>query len=221
MYGLLLKELYSLRKSLCFSWILLVIGLGIPKLFPTVIVVFILILALTSFSYDEQSHWDRYTNVLPFTRKQIVISKYLFLIGQVFAIFFITISFLFLNHILYSTDIPGSIKLNFLLSSMDIKERLEVIPRHFSYILIMLSILYPIIFKLGAKKSYALVLILAILPFVIIYFLLAKEQIPLPPTLEAMQTTLHLINIYAPIVAIICLLLSFFISTKIYEKKAF
>ena len=84
MKGLLLKELYSLRKILIVYPAILVIysiiGLVTDNMGMIVAMVIVLCSSLpqSSFRADEATKWDLFANTMPLSRRTIVISKYLF-----------------------------------------------------------------------------------------------------------------------------------------------
>lgn len=82
MRGLLLKDLYLIRKYLISYLVLIVVLLAISVLsngnmfltfYPCLIATMVPVNLL---SYDERSGWDRYSSTLPLTRAQIVSAKY-------------------------------------------------------------------------------------------------------------------------------------------------
>lgn len=83
MKGLLLKDFYMIKKYCRMFLLIAVVFLGIFAvdtnnffllLYPVVMVGMIPVNLL---AYDEREKWDRYSAVLPYTRAQIVSSKYL------------------------------------------------------------------------------------------------------------------------------------------------
>ncbi len=78
MKGLLLKDLYVLGKQL--KWFLLVAPVSVVFLgaeFLAVVIALFGILPLTALAYDEQSKWDNLAIMMPYSKKSLVISKYL------------------------------------------------------------------------------------------------------------------------------------------------
>ena len=82
MRGLLLKDLYLIRKYLVSYLVLMVVFLVIAAFsngnmfltfYPCLIATMVPVNLL---SYDERSGWDRYSSTLPLTRAQIVSAKY-------------------------------------------------------------------------------------------------------------------------------------------------
>ena len=83
MTGLILKDFFTLKKTLIYMVVVILLFNGIyttagnshfSDFFISVMVVSILI---STMSYDEYYHWDRYAAILPVSRRQIVGAKYI------------------------------------------------------------------------------------------------------------------------------------------------
>ena len=78
MKGLLLKDVYTLAKSLRVFLLLIIVFSCLPGLNMTVFaVVYSSLLPVTALSYDERCKWDSLAAMLPYSPAQIVVSKYL------------------------------------------------------------------------------------------------------------------------------------------------
>ena len=83
MWGLVLKDLFSMRKYLkslaIVVGILLIMGLcmGEAAFVAGVGGMLSAIVTIVGFSYDESCHWDAYGMTLPVTRRQYIAAKYL------------------------------------------------------------------------------------------------------------------------------------------------
>ncbi len=85
MKGLLLKEFYSLIGLRNGLFILLVIVAfsgwnEMSDFVYTYIPMVLMMLAISSFSYDEYYHWDSYALTMPLDRKTLVQGKYVFVL---------------------------------------------------------------------------------------------------------------------------------------------
>ncbi len=84
--GLMLKDLLNLRSTIITLIVLLLIlvvslismGFIMPIYF--LMIIFAAILPMTSITMDDIAKWDRYALTMPFTRKDIVRSKYVLMI---------------------------------------------------------------------------------------------------------------------------------------------
>ena len=94
MKGLLLKEYYSMRPYLkkqvavlfVFFIVFSVFSGSLVTLMP-MILFFIGNLLLSSFSLDEQAHWNSYALTLPVSPQNIIASKYILFLGSLFISF--------------------------------------------------------------------------------------------------------------------------------------
>lgn len=79
MSALLLKDFYVMWKQTRVLLILILVFSCLPGTFyPTFAVVYAAILPYTAMAYDERSKWDQLAAMLPYTDRDIVLSKYLF-----------------------------------------------------------------------------------------------------------------------------------------------
>ena len=84
MKGLILKDLYTLRQmgkiSLICMVCLVIWGLvsDNPTMLSSLLLVYGLMLLITTAAYDEASHFNRYALTLPLTHMKLVQSQYLF-----------------------------------------------------------------------------------------------------------------------------------------------
>ena len=87
MKGLLLKDVYTLAKSLRVFLLLIIVFSCLPGLNMTVFaVVYSSLLPVTALSYDERCKWDTLAAMSPYSPAEMVISKYLLgYIGILFA----------------------------------------------------------------------------------------------------------------------------------------
>lgn len=94
MKGLLAKEFYMVLKTNTLLWyiaiiIIYAITMSIPaEAILMISLILVITMPITSISYDELSRWQQYSLTLPYSRKQIVSSKYIFtiLIELIFAV---------------------------------------------------------------------------------------------------------------------------------------
>ena len=78
MKGLLLKDYYTLLKQLRFYLIFLLIFSIIPNMnLSTIAIVYAAMLPITVIAYDERSKWDQLAAMMPYSKRELVFSKYL------------------------------------------------------------------------------------------------------------------------------------------------
>lgn len=176
-------------------------GFDISFVPPLVVVM----LFISTFSYDEYNKWDAYAITLPNGRKTIVKSKYI------------------ANLILIALSIIITLLLNCLVGIINNKLEFNnfistLIGGSFATILIQ-AIMLPLIFKFGIEKGRILlfVLIFSITGITGIFSKIIKLNIP--------TNIITFFNTYwfviIPIILVIAILISYKISEKIYLKKEF
>jgi hypothetical protein len=78
MKGLILKDFYVLTKQMRIFLIMIVILGLMPSINTNVFaVVYAAMLPYTALAYDERSHWDTYASMMPYTVRDLVLSKYI------------------------------------------------------------------------------------------------------------------------------------------------
>lgn len=160
------------------------------------------LLPINAIAYDERCSWDRYALSMPISRKDLVISKYLFLL---------------------ITSLIG-VSLNFILCLIKgflSLETLTILLVFWSLSIILTSLILPIIIKLGTEKGRMAMMAIILCPTLLI-LLAAKLQLPMPNShlLDQLSTLAPiLIPILIPIATILILFISIGISLKIYNKK--
>lgn len=215
MSGLILKDLLNMKKQLKIIAVILVIyGIAfIPKgngeFISGVVIMLAVMINFNLFAFDEASKWDRYALTTPLSYKEIVLSRYctslLFLIASGILSFIAE---------LITKNLNGEVNM---------KEMLLTIGIIMSIGLIIISITTPIIYKVGVEKSRILVMIIFIIPFIIIVGgekLIKKLNITMPSE-EVIKNIINIGQYIYPLVIILILLCSYFISTNIYRKKEF
>ena len=78
MKALLLKDGYVLCKQLKFLLLALIIFCVMPGLSASAFsMIYVIMLPITTLSYDERSKWNQLSAMMPYTTRQIVVSKYI------------------------------------------------------------------------------------------------------------------------------------------------
>ena len=224
MQGLIIKEILQLKSYkktlisliLIFSLMAIIqfLGSGVVGLFqilPVIITIGFGIYSIASFNYDEVAKADRYIRTLPISKKEIVLSKYIFIISAI--IIGASIGMI-LTNILSLIFANGEIFMNII-------EVLVVTLGGILGISIVEAIQIPCIYKFGAEKArmqiFLIILVLLIgLTLIIggIIFWLEKWNINIS-NIEC------LIPLILMTLIIIIYNISYKIAYKIYEKKEF
>ena len=209
MKGLLIKDILGLRKYffscvvICFFFLILSVLVKTAMFVSSILSVLFLLMPLTVFSYDESAKWDAYGLTLPVTRKQMVFSRY------VLTLLMLVVGSLIGSVLTYGiTQLPGVEETS--------QEMLAVIPVICGLGLIILSVVFPLIYQFGAEKG-RYIMIAVFLLFMIVMFLFNQ----LPGWQEKVLPLLVFLPYIAPAAGIIFLVISYFISCRIYENKEF
>ena len=206
MLGLIKKDLLLMKtnaKSLLVIFIIYLL-MAINGNFDIVVMLplFMMVLLISTFGYDEYNNWDAYVNALPVGRKNIILSKYL------------TSAILLVGSSIISCII--AYVLTFFYEKSDISHSLSYIGGCLCGMLIAISLMYPLIFKYGSQKGrIAGFVLIAGSGFVL--GLLSKIK-----TFSTVVNSFETYFLIAFIVLTILMLIgSYIISVKIYSKREF
>ncbi len=203
MIGLILKDSLNLKRHLKLYLILVAFYfiLGIANkdfaMFGSMIAMMAVILPVTSMAYDEKNNWDRYALTMPVSRRDLVISRYI--LSFIFLIFAFILSML----------------LSLIFKSGSFIEGVLVNTGILLFGIIIMSVIFPILFKYGVEKGRIFMMIVLFAPTAAI-MLLSKLGFKLPEK-ETAEALLYLL----PIIALAAAAASIFISVSIYRKKEF
>lgn len=206
MLGLIKKDLLLMKtnaKSLLVIFIIYLL-MAINGNFDIVVMLplFMMVLLISTFGYDEYNNWDAYVNALPVGRKNIILSKYL------------TSAILLVCSSIISCII--AYVLTFFYEKSDISHSLSYIGGCLCGMLITISLMYPLIFKYGSQKG-------RIAGFVLIagsgFVLGLLSKIKVFSTVVNSFETYFLIAFV--VLTILMLIGSYIISVKIYSKREF
>lgn len=216
MKGLLIKDILNLKnymkQLILLSIFFIAYGVFLKNgIFVSTMIALILSMqVITTMSYDEYAKWDKYALTMNLTRKDVVLSKYVFFLLSVLAGMII--------------GLVGSLLINvFVGGSNSIEEIIvvsAVIPIMFA---ILFAILIPMIFKYGAEKARMMMLMVFFIPAILVFLvvkIVQKYNIPSPdPT--TLDTLIKVLPIIVIVLFVIACFISYKISLKIYSKKEF
>ncbi len=205
MKGLILKDVLTLKKAFK-SYLILFFGYLVIDVMSessalTLSVAFIIstMLPIATISYDEKCKWDKLVNTMPFSRKDIVYSKYL--LGILLT--------------------AASLITVFALSKIPFGERLASVIAMGIMCLIYQAFLIPALLKFGSERGRIIMMIIVMLPF------MAGGLLSKFVDFESMNIGLFIdeniliISIGALLTAAMIYILSIALSVKIYSKKEF
>lgn len=209
MFGLIKKDLLMIKGNLKAMSIMLIIFLIIAlngqediSFFPVFISI---MLAMSTFSYDEYNKWDSYAITLPGGRENIVKAKYLT------AIILLSISVI-LTIILSLVSIYKN-------STFQFDELLSTTIGVVLAITLVISMMYPVVFKLGVEKGRIGIFALIFIIVGIIGFITKKVKFRIPKIISLIFNDYYFISL--PLLIVILLYISYKVSKKIYSQKEF
>jgi len=168
------------------------------------IILIMSMLPITSFSYDQHAKWDLFSQTLPVSRKQLVMSKYV--LGIISIIAGAILAILLNVVVLLVKSLEVDVWYLFLANSL-----IALVA------LLYLSILIPLVYKFGVEKSRLLMIVVLAIPSVLAIGL-SKAGVSIPVLDEITPAILVAIGL----VFVVCvMLISYVISVRIYMKKDF
>ena len=209
MLGLIKKDLFMIKSNLRLLVILLfaftVISFNDNNSLYFMISFLSLLLFMSTFSYDEYNKWDSYAIVFPVFRKDIVKSKYIATFVVVFFSFIVTFVL--------------SVFMGYVNNNLDFSKILSTLFGCAMAIFLIISIMYPFIFKYGIEKA-RLVIFAGVFGVSSILGLFFSNI-----NIEFSQSFLLFMNDYGYfflfVVVVLLFFLSYQISKRIYVNKNF
>lgn len=203
MIGLILKDFINLKKQLKYIMFVVLFYLIFSKMtdnismFGAMAMIVFAMLPITALSFDEKANWDKYGLTMPVSRTKMVLSKYI--LGIISSIFALILNFI--GQTLLGAEINKEIMIAALIT--------------FALSLLFISLLLPVVFKLGVEKGRLLMFVVLMAPTMLI--LLFKDYITKPIFEEIFKNAFYII----PIVVIVIFVLSIMLSISIYKNKEF
>ena len=212
MLGLIKKDFLLIKSNSNLKTIIIMFIIYIMMAFQgmfevTFIVPLIgIIMFITTFSYDDYNNWNSYAVTLPNGRKNIVKAKYIASI--------ILIIMLGILSLAISMGI-NYVKTNFI----NLAESISALIGTILSTIIIISFLYPIVFKFGATNGR---IILFIVVFTVIGIgTLITKFIDMTIVINTINELDKYSYIAIPMICVILLSISYLISNKIYQSKEF
>jgi len=210
MKGLLIKDLYELVRQckfvliLCFVYIVMSMAGENAAFFATFSIIFSSMLPITIIALDERNKWDSYAVTMPYTRKEMVLCKYLL---SLLAIFIMSLLYIVMRLLVLLIT-----KGDFTLFSDSVMILFPVI----LMAVFVNSINLPVVFKFGAEKGrLAIMLTYAGIGGVIGAASALRD--------DSINFLLNIVSNVPPfmflIISAVLMIISYFISAKFYEQK--
>lgn len=201
MKGLILKDIYNLKKQYKVLSLLLVFYTGFSlftgdaSFLTGVISLMMVMLTITTLAYDERSKWEKYALTMPVSRTDLVLSKYLLGFLLSIAAFVLNLVFIVVTR------------------SNEIMEALQIASATLGVSLFFLCVVLPVLFKFGVEKGRMLMLLILFVPTGII-LLLSKTELP-----SISEEFMRLLPYLCILLIIIIAYVSVQVSLAIYRKK--
>ncbi|MEG1072754.1 MAG: ABC-2 transporter permease [Oscillospiraceae bacterium] len=212
MKGLILKDFYLIKTQSKFLLVFALVygalclsGTMEPSFVSGLALMLTVSLSVSTFSYDDLAHWEKYAAATPAGRRGVVQEKYLFTLLMVLGITAVTALF----NVVYSAvrrdfaQLPANL----------VATAICVVAG-----LLIATVLLPLLFKFGAEKSRMMMLLGLAVVAVGVFALFGLEQAGLLPESVPTWVIAALPVILLGIVAV-AFIVSYSISLKIYAKK--
>ena len=162
MTGLIAKDFLVMRKSirtyilfLIFYSIMAALGIFPVSIVTTLVQLIIMMMPLSTFSYDELARWDRYAFSLPLGRRAVVGARYLFaLLLSLFAALFVLVSCLVLAVFFHDPNLV---------------ENCLTVTVSLALGLLYCDILLPLTYKLGPERARPYFYLVIFLPIILLF----------------------------------------------------
>lgn len=212
MKGLLLKDIYTLKATLRIYAVMTVVYRVIGVVFDnmsflyTVFVLATTVVPMSAVAYDERCTWCRYSSILPVSRAQLAISKYILgLVCMGFCILSAFSAFFFSENMIFAEFLATSVSTS-------------------CVAIIYMSLAIPVVYKLGAEKSRVAIFVILIVPALLIFggaYLVTKFNFKIPPAILSLLTNDTALLAAIVLISLVLLAVSMAISVSIYKKRDF
>ncbi len=219
MKGLILKDIlmmrqYFLKQLALMSIIFVFLSVLVLKSFAmmaTMLTMSVMMIFVSSFSFDEACKWDAYALTLPVAPKDLVGAKYILFYGAL-----LTLS-------------AASILVTGLLDAVTFQEGLPQIAASAGVVtgfyILVTSLVLPVIYKIGAEKARVAMSLCFMVPFLaVVWGASYLESAPeAAARIEDFFTALPVSALIAAAVLFLLVLAvgSYFLSVRFYKEKEF
>ena len=209
MLGFIKKDLFMIKnnvKSLFIAIVIYLLFIFSNEMDGSFILPFmVFMLFISTFSYDDYNKWNAFAITLPKGRDSIVKGKYL-------TVTFLTLIATLLGN--FCSIIVLSLK-----NALDLEQILFSTGSYLTIIFIIASIICPFLFKYGSEKGRIVLFIMIFSIFSIISILKQRMDIMISNRLLLFLQQYGLF--FLLFLSVLMLIISYFISKRIYLKKEF
>ncbi len=165
-----------------------------------------IMLFISTFSYDDFNNWNSYAVTLPDGRKNVVKAKY--------------IASIILTVILGVATLAIGVGISYIKTNgINLDETIASLMGTMLSSVIIISLLYPIIFKFGATNGR--IILFAVVFGVIGIVTLIAQFVDMTSIVNAISRLDNCSFIAIPVISVILLGISYLISNRIYQHKEF
>lgn len=213
MKSLILKDLYNIGHNTKYKlFMLAVLAVGfIPTSGTSAYIIISTLLCsmmiITTFTFDEKSNWSRYAMIMPVSKKDVVIGKYIVLV------IFCVIGSLFGLVISLIAELAMS-KNAFNLTSIIELLCLTLLALTISFISGSMSI--PLVFKFGAERARVLLMVSILIPSAICF---GSYQVLVLLGIELTDQLVFILLCGSPIIALLWGYMMYRICCRVFEKQ--
>ena len=198
MKGLLLKDLVLIKKQYWWSLFILVPLLILMPQLAILFMLFVMVIPTGTFESDTTSKWEKQVLMMPVSRKQYVLTKYL--LGLVTIIAFIIL--VFLSQLIASIE-PLCTLFGNENRMLDFNDFIGMI----FLILLIIAIQFPLMFQFGSQKGS------------IITLMFFSFFIGIMGGLDKAEISVSIPEFWDWLIFIVLPIFSFWLSTKIVDRK--
>ena len=202
MKGLLLKDTLTMFKQMKLFLVFIVVLAVLPgsNMFSFAIV-YAAMLPITALAYDERSKWDSLAAMMPYSKRELVLSKYLLGYIAVLAAGILTLAMQYIVSIVRDTPVTV--------------ETLMIIFVTVCAGAVLLAIIMPLMFRFGVEKGRFI--FIAIIAIAVSIGMLSNQKASSLLTLPDITPTVIIALVFAATVAMN--VISILISARLYRKK--
>ncbi len=210
MLGLIKKDFLLIKanlKSLAIIFVVFIMMIFQGSFDATFVMPLIgIMLFISTFSYDDFNGWNPYAVTMPNGRKNVIRAKY--------------IASIILTIILGIVSLVISIGISYIkTNNINLEEIISSLMGTMLSSIIIISFLYPIVFKFGSTNGR--IILFAIIFGVVSIVALIANFVDINPVINMINGLNNYWFISIPIVCFILLDISYLISNKIYMNKQF
>lgn len=217
MKGLIIKDLLCLKSQMkhliviIFGFLILAMMNNDYSLMAFILPFYLVMIIISTFSYDEFNHFNSYCNSFPLPRKKIVMAKYVLTLGALVLSVLVGIILCFIIHALDG--------------GQSFEELLSMVIGGVFGIGVVINILIPFFYKYGVQKG-RIMLFAVVLGISLIGGLLIKMLEKFSVNIGVIVSKLNSLN-FLTIVALLILFIviitfvSYKISCRVYDCKEF